>query len=340
MSPTTDLCGDRMSTTDLFPHLIAGDRSALARAITLVESEREADRVAAEALVERCLARSGGAMRIGITGIPGVGKSTLIDALGMHYVEAGHRVAVLAVDPSSGRSHGSILGDKTRMVRLSQHPNAFIRPTAAGGMLGGLARRTREVVLLCEAAGYDRVLIETVGVGQNELEVDHLCDIGLLLTVAGTGDELQGIKRGIMEAADVVVLTKAGGDQAPRAEEARQQLRSAIRLLPARPSGRRPEVLLTDSLLDTGIRALAHHVESLLATDRANGYLEARRQEQALHWMHRAIETGLRDLFRTHPAVIRELPRLEAAVRNGRTSPFAAAEELLNFLRTGDAPRS
>ncbi len=329
-----------MTRADLFPALVAGDRTALARAITLVESERPADRAAARHLLERCLPLAGRSLRLGITGIPGVGKSTLIDALGMHYVRAGHKVAVLAVDPSSGRSHGSILGDKTRMVRLVQEANAFIRPTAAAGMLGGVARRTREAMVLCEAAGHDRVLIETVGVGQSELDVDHLCDLVLLLTIAGAGDELQGIKRGIMEVADVVAITKAGGDNARRAAEARTDLRHAVRMLPPRPGGRRPEVLLTDAVEGTGIEALARHAEELHDRDRAAGTVDARRRQQDLHWMHRAIEDGLRAMFREHPAVADRLPALEEDVRTGRTGPFQAAEELLDRIRTGGAPRS
>lgn len=329
-----------MSTTDLFNDLTAGDRSALARAITLVESSLPAGQAAARTLVERCLPASGRSLRLGMTGIPGVGKSTLIDALGMHYLNAGHKVAVLAVDPSSERSHGSILGDKTRMVRLAQEKNAFIRPTAAGGMLGGVARRTREAMVLCEAAGYDRILIETVGVGQSELDVDHMCDLNLLLTITGAGDELQGIKRGIMESADVVVLTKTGGDNTKRATQARNDLRNAIHMLPLRGSGRHPQVLLTDAVEGTGIEALAALTEELHAQDTANGYVAMRRQQQSLHWMHKAIEEGLMDWFRRDPAVVAMLPGLEEAVRTGRTSPFQAADDLLKILRTGAAPRS
>ncbi|MFZ1692579.1 MAG: methylmalonyl Co-A mutase-associated GTPase MeaB, partial [Flavobacteriales bacterium] len=215
---------------DLVPMLRQGDRAALGRAITLIESGRQADESAAQELISACLPWSGNALRLGITGIPGVGKSTLIDALGIWLIGQGHRVAVLAIDPSSARSGGSILGDKTRMERLSQHEAAFIRPSPTSGMLGGVARRTREAIILCEAAGYDRILIETVGAGQNELEVDQLADLNLLLLIAGAGDELQGIKRGIMESADVIAFTKCDGDARTAAEAARRDLRGAIQL--------------------------------------------------------------------------------------------------------------
>lgn len=322
----------------LLEGLRQGDRAALGRAITLVESGRPADAQAARQLVTACLPLSGRSLRLGITGIPGAGKSTLIDALGLWMIGEGHRVAVLAIDPSSARSGGSILGDKTRMERLSQREEAFIRPSPTGGLLGGVARRTREAMVLCEAAGYDRILIETVGAGQNEAEVDQLADLSLLLLIAGAGDELQGIKRGIMEAADAIAFTKCEGEARARAEAARRDLRGAIQLLPPRPSGRRPEVWLTSALSGEGIAALGRRLEDLHADDRASGRLDARRREQALHWMDKAVADGLRDAFAADPRVQAALPALREAVRAGTRTPFDAAAELLALFRTSGAP--
>jgi LAO/AO transport system kinase len=315
-----------------------GDRTALAKAITLVESTRAADSGLARELVERCLPWSGVGARIGITGIPGAGKSTLIDDLGLRLIARGHRVAVLAIDPSSARSGGSILGDKTRMERLAQRPEAFIRPTAAGGHLGGVARRSREAIVLCEAAGFDRVIVETVGTGQNELEADAITDASVLLMVAGTGDDLQGIKRGIMEAADLIAFTKCDGGMQERAAHARRELLSALQLMPARPSGKRADVLLTSATTGQGMEALTDALEALLQQARVSGVLEERRREQALAWLEHALADGLRTLFNQDASVAAALPGLRQAVREGGTSPFAAAETLLRLFRTGGAP--
>lgn len=323
---------------DALTRLLAGDRTALARAITQVESSRPEASRAARDLVEACLPRTGNALRLGITGIPGAGKSTLIDALGSAMVEQGHRVAVLAIDPSSASSGGSILGDKTRMERLSQSEQAFIRPTAAGGHLGGVARRTREAMVLCEAAGYDRIIVETVGTGQNELEVDGMTDLNILLLVAGTGDELQGIKRGIMESADAIAFTKCDGDARERSEAASRDLHHALQLLPKRPSGRRAEVMLTSAITGKGIAELLHHAEELFRQDRESGYLPVRRREQAVKWMDQAITDGLRDLFRGDTTIASALPRLREAVRDGHMSPFAASDELIRLFRKDGAP--
>lgn len=319
---------------DLFDPLRNGDRSALARAITLSESTRPEDRALARELAARCLPFTGAGLRLGITGIPGVGKSTLIDALGLALIGQGHKVAVLAVDPSSVRSGGSILGDKTRMERLSQHDRAFIRPTAAGGTLGGVARRTREAMLLCEAAGYDRIIVETVGVGQNELEVDRMTDLNLLLTIAGAGDELQGIKRGIMESADAVVVTKADGAGVAAVQEARNDLRNAIALLPPRIAGRHPAVLLTDALTGRGIAELLAHIDTLHQAMLADGSLAVKREEGAIDWFERSLHEGLLDLLKNDARVSAARPAMEAAVRQGRKAPFQAAEELLTLFRT------
>lgn len=312
--------------------LAAGDRAALGRAITLVESTRAADRSTAEALIERCLAAKAKALRLGITGVPGVGKSTLIDSFGMALIDAGHKVAVLAVDPSSSRSGGSILGDKTRMEKLGGHERAFVRPSPAAGALGGVARRTRETILLCEAAGYDRILVETVGVGQSELEVDHMTDLNLLLMLSGAGDELQGIKRGIMEAADLLVLTKASGDNLARAQSAQRELRNAIMFLPTRDSGRHPEVLLTSALEGRGIDALLERVDALHAEDQQSGRIDRRRREQDLFWFQHALNEGLQERFRSDLRIAEELPRLRDSIQQGRTNPFQAARELLDLF--------
>lgn len=320
----------------LFDALRKGDRVALGRAITLVESTRPEDRRLSEALVQHCLEHAGQALRLGITGVPGVGKSTLIEALGMALIDAGHRVAVLAVDPSSSRSSGSILGDKTRMEKLATSDRAFIRPSATGGALGGVAARTRETILLCEAAGYDRILVETVGVGQSELDVDNMTDLNLLLMLAGAGDELQGIKRGIMEAADLVVLTKAVGENLPRAERAQRDLRNALMFLLPRDSGRQPEVLLTSALEGHGIKELATRVESLYQEDMMSQHIGRRRKEQDLYWLHHVLREGLLSRFLNDGRMGNALAALEEIVRSGGKSPFQAANELLDdFFSSG-----
>jgi len=322
------------SVVDLLAALRSGDRVALARAITLVESTRAADQALAAELLDGAMTASGSALRLGITGIPGVGKSTLIDALGSHVIAVGHRVAVLATDPSSQRTGGSILGDKTRMERLSRSEQAFIRPTASSGMLGGVARRTRETILLCEAAGYDVVLVETVGVGQSELDVDGMTDLNLLLTIAGAGDELQGIKRGIMESADAIVITKGASLEPKALNLARHALANAIPFLPARDSGRRPEVIVTDALEGTGIAPLWEHVEALYAADKESGYLDFRRKEQHVRWMDQAIDDGLQALLLSTPGMAELIAARKEAVRHGDTHALKAAAEVLARFRT------
>lgn len=313
----------------MLPSFTTGDRSALARAITLVESTRAEDSAEARELVRACLPFAGKAVRIGITGIPGAGKSTLIDALGLQLIEAGHRVAVLAIDPSSARSGGSILGDKTRMERLGQRPEAFIRPSPTGGTLGGVGRRTRETIVLCEAAGYDRILIETVGIGQSELAVDRMTDLNLLLMIGGAGDELQGIKRGIMEVADLIALTKCDGDAEARNQRSAQDLRAAIQLLPAREHGGRPEVLLTSAVSGKGVAALTDKLEALAARLAEQGFTAERRREQDRWWLRAAVEERLLTDFFGDPRIAQRLPELERAVMAGTRSPFDAADELL-----------
>lgn len=326
----------RTAEEDLIAALRSGDRSALARAITLVESRRPEDRERATALLQ-ALSPSMSSLRIGITGIPGAGKSTLIDALGAALIARGHRVAVLAVDPSSQRSGGSILADKTRMQRLATEPRAFVRPTATGGTLGGIALRTRETMLLCEAAGHDRVLVETVGAGQNELDVDQVTDITMLLLIAGAGDELQGIKRGIMESADVVVVTKS--DSAPPAlvSAAMNDLRHALQLMPLR-NGRRPPVHRCSALTGEGITELADLLEDLGAGIRSTGAMLHRRNAQSVHWLHAGLGQALLEHALRDRRVAGALPGLEAEVASGTLDPAVAVDRLMNLIRTGDAP--
>ena len=328
--------------------VLAGDRAVLSRAITLAESARPDDRQVAAAVLERCRPHTGRSVRVGITGVPGVGKSTLIGALGTGLTARGHRLAVLAVDPTSPLSRGSILGDKTRMGALAADPDAFVRPSPTSGSLGGVARATREALLLCEAAGFDVVFVETVGVGQSETAVRSMVDVFLLLTLAGAGDELQGIKRGITEMADVVAVTKADGANRAAAEEARRRYRNALRLFPTRGGegerGRREEgegggeeaslgwevpVLLTSALTGEGLDALWEAVEAYVERARTSGSFERKRREQARHWMHQAIEHRLREAFFADPAVQRLLASTEADVLAGRIGAAAAAERLL-----------
>lgn len=321
--------------TRLFDQVRAGDRVALARGITLIESTRAVDRESADELMRLAQPCAGQAFTVGITGIPGVGKSTLIDALGSVAISHGKRVAVLATDPSSVRSHGSILGDKTRMEQLARSEHAFIRPTASAGHLGGVARRTRETAMLCEAAGHDLILIETVGVGQSELEVDSMADLNLLLMITGAGDELQGIKRGIMESADVLVLTKADGPSKTDHMATRNALKNAVAFLPKRDSGRHPDVLLTDAITGSGMNALWEHVLALHAQDLASGYLEQRRQEQNVQWMHRAIREGIVETVMRAPQTADLVAAMEKDVRNASRSPFEASDQVLELFRKG-----
>ncbi|WP_163996482.1 methylmalonyl Co-A mutase-associated GTPase MeaB [Pyxidicoccus caerfyrddinensis] len=304
----------------------AGDRAVLARAITLVESEHPRHAALAQEVLTRLLPHTGNSQRVGISGVPGAGKSTFIDALGMHLVGKGHRVAVLAIDPSSSISGGSILGDKTRMARLSRESAAYIRPSPSSGTLGGVARKTRETLLLCEAAGFDVVLVETVGVGQSETVVSELVDFYLVLMLAGAGDELQGIKRGILEVADMVAINKADGDNAPRAERARAEYRAALHLM--RP-GAEPVVTTCSALEGTGIEKLWDSVVERIARRAASGELSRRRQEQQVGWMWAMVQDGLRSALRAHPEVSALVPSLETDVREGRATPTSAALRVL-----------
>ena len=312
--------------------VLSGDRRALARAITLVESTRRDHRARAARLLNDVLPSTGEAIRVGISGPPGVGKSTFIEALGIHLTGLGHKVAVLAVDPTSVRSGGSILGDKTRMEDLAKDPDAFIRPSPSGGELGGVARRTREAMLLCEAAGFDVVLIETVGVGQSELAVADMVDLFVLLASPTGGDDLQGIKRGIMELADLVLVTKADGDLLRSANHAAADLRHALHLLRPKHEEITSDVLLVSSPTGTGIPEAWAAIEAAEATLRASGALDALRGRQARAWLWSELSAGLTERFRHDERVADELPKLQAAVEAGEVSPTAAAQRLIDHL--------
>ncbi|MEM1125361.1 MAG: methylmalonyl Co-A mutase-associated GTPase MeaB [Bacteroidota bacterium] len=306
----------------------AGDRGVLSQAITLIESTQPAHQATAQAVLAACLPHVGRSLRVGITGVPGVGKSTFIETLGIRLTAQGHRLAVLAIDPSSARSKGSILGDKTRMERLAADPRAFIRPSATGGSLGGVARQTRETITLCEAAGYDLIFVETVGVGQSEITVHSMVDVFVLLALAGAGDELQGIKRGIVEMADLVAIHKADGSNRAPAKEALRAIRAALHLYPPADSGWTPQTLLCSSLTGDGIDEVWAAIQAYQAHAAETGFFEARRQRQAWHWTQQTVEQTVLRAFYAHPAVQSVLPRLKEEVAGSQRSSFAAAEAL------------
>ena len=324
----------RGDSADIAPDaILAGDRRALARAITLLESGREDRATRGQAILEALVPRTGGAERVGITGPPGVGKSSFIEALGLHLIEKGHRVAVLAVDPSSPVTGGSILGDKTRMEHLARHDEAFIRPSPSGGSLGGVAERTRESMLVCEAAGFDVVLIETVGIGQSEVAVCSMVDFFLVLLQPGAGDELQGIKKGVLELADLLVVHKADGENLPAARRAQAEHSQALGLLRQPTTAWRPRVLTASSLESRGIDEVWEAVLEHRAATTDSGDREARRREQARAWMWSLVEEGLRSAFRAHPGVATRIADLEAEVEASKTTPAAAARALLGAFR-------
>ncbi|MFC4272179.1 methylmalonyl Co-A mutase-associated GTPase MeaB [Sneathiella chungangensis] len=306
-----------------------GDRRALARAITLVESVRSDHRATAQILLNRLLPDTGKSVRIGISGTPGVGKSTFIEAFGKLLTGAGHKVAVLTIDPSSQRSGGSILGDKTRMEELVRDPNAFIRPSPSGGSLGGVARRTREAMLLTEAAGFDVILVETVGVGQSETTVAEMVDVFLLLLAPGGGDELQGIKRGVMELADIIVINKADGDLKAAASRAAAEYKGAVGLMRAKSKNWRPKVLMVSAMNKTGIDRLWDTIEEYRAARGVDGELAEQRKEQAVSWMWSELGDSLMSRFKAHEGVAAHLGKMEADVKSARIDPTTAAEKLL-----------
>lgn len=321
------------SVTELAKAIFDGNKTLLARGITLVESQRAEDHELAQELIERCLLKENGSIRIGITGVPGVGKSTFIERLGKMITGMGKKVAVLAVDPSSSVTKGSILGDKTRMMELSRDPDAFIRPSPTGDSLGGVARKTRESVILCEAAGYEVILIETVGVGQSETAVHSMVDFFLLLKLAGAGDELQGIKRGIVEMADGIVINKADGDNLKRAQRARTEFERALQLYPPKPNGWLPKVTTCSALNNEGITELWEIIEEFVSDNRQSGYFDTHRSEQNTNWFLQTVDERLKSSFYQHPDVKKELDLLIKNVGNNEISPFKAADLLLSSYK-------
>ena len=323
----------RLDVSRLAAGIRAGDRSLLARAITLIESRRADHQSAARKLVQDLLPQTGGAVRVGITGTPGVGKSTTIDALGTYLIGEGRTVAVLAVDPASTRTGGSILADKTRMPRLAADPSAFVRPSPASGTLGGVAAKTRESMLLCEAAGFDVVLVETVGTGQSETVVADMTDFFLVLMLPGAGDELQGLKKGVVELADMLAVNKADGDNVVRAKAAAAEYRAALQIIGAGSPHWSPPVVTYSALTGAGIADLWGKVLDHRARTDAAGELAARRRAQQVRWMWAMLEERMLARLKSDPALRQKLPRLEAAVAEGRLSPALAVEELAALLR-------
>ncbi|ATI41023.1 methylmalonyl Co-A mutase-associated GTPase MeaB [Pacificitalea manganoxidans] len=326
-----------MEIADLATRVAAGDRRALARAITLVESGRADHRAQALDLIAQLAVSGAEALRIGLSGTPGVGKSTFIESFGLMLTGAGLRVAVLAVDPSSARTGGSILGDKTRMEHLSRDPQAFIRPSPAQSHLGGVARRTREAIALCEAAGYDVILIETVGVGQSETVVAEMSDLFVLLLAPAGGDELQGVKRGIMEIADLIVVNKADGDLRDTARRTCADYAGALRLLRKRPEDPEdfPKAMMASALDRTGLDTVWQEVQALAAWRRSHGHFARRRAEQARHWFEEEVRQGLLARLREEPAARDRMQELGDAVAQGTAAPGPAAREVLSWLRQG-----
>lgn len=319
-----------LSADDYVAGILAGNITILSQAVTLVESNRHDHQVIAQQIIERCLPHTGRSMRVGITGVPGAGKSTSIDTFGMHLCKQGRKLAVLAIDPSSERTGGSILGDKTRMEQLSHHPNAFIRPSPSAGSLGGVARKTRETIMLCEAAGFDTIFVETVGVGQSETAVHSMVDFFLLIQLSGTGDELQGIKRGIMEMADAIVINKADGDNIPKANLAATHFRNALHLFPPTESGWRPKVLTYSGFYGTGIKEIWDMIDEYRHFALDSGYFYARRQRQAKWWMYESINEELRRSFYANAQVQALRPAIEGQVLGDRLSSFVGAQRLLD----------
>ena len=320
----------RQPVSDLAAAVRNGDRAALPRAITLIESTRPDHRAQAQQLLLALMPEAGSGMHVGITGVPGVGKSTAIEALGMYLIEQGHRVAVLAVDPSSTRTGGSILGDKTRMARLAMHPNAYIRPSPTSGTLGGVAKATRETIVLLEAAGFEVVMVETVGVGQSEVTVANMVDTFVFLTLARTGDQLQGIKKGVLELADIVVVNKADGEHAAEAKAAARELTGAMRLIHPRETLWRPPVLTMSALHGTGLAELWDTVLKHRQVLTDAGEFEARRRAQQVDWTWSMVRDTVLDRVLSHPAVKKIRAEVERQVRDGELTPALAAQQILD----------
>jgi len=320
-----------LSVDDYVKGILEGNRVILSRAVTLIESVKPEHHELAQQIILKCLPYSGKSIRMGITGVPGAGKSTFIEALGKHITRNGGKLAVLAIDPSSERSKGSILGDKTRMEELATDNNAYIRPSPSAGSLGGVARKTRETVILCEAAGFDTIFIETVGVGQSETAVHSMVDFFLLIQIAGAGDELQGIKRGIMEMADGIAINKADGNNVEKAELAQSQFRNALHLFPTPPSGWQPKVLKCSSYTKMGIPEIWEMVSEYVSFTVKNNYFDERRMQQSKYWMYETINENLKNSFYNHSEIKKLLKKYEDSVLNEKMSSFVAANNLLSI---------
>ncbi len=322
------------STSQLMDGILAGDISTLSRAITLVESALPEHQAKAQELIAACLPHAGHAFRLGITGVPGAGKSTFIETLGIHIIDQGGKLAVLAIDPSSERSKGSILGDKTRMEVLAGKKEAYIRPSPSGGTLGGVARKTRETMILCEAAGFDTLFVETVGVGQSETAVHSMVDFFLLIMLAGAGDELQGIKRGIMEMADGIVINKADGNNIQKARRAQAEFSNALHLFPPSLSGWTPLVKTCSSINNTGIWEIWEMITAYREFVSGSGFLASRRKEQSRYWMYETIREGIYSQVFSDPGMQDELDHLEQSISEGRMTSFMAAAEVLKSYKS------
>tara|TARA_R110002012_G_scaffold252147_1_gene430659 strand:+ start:491458 stop:492447 length:990 start_codon:yes stop_codon:yes gene_type:complete len=320
----------RLSLEEYQEGVLSGSRVGLSRAITLVESTLDSDNELAAQLIDKIYDYTGKSFRIGITGVPGVGKSTFIEVFGQLVLENKKKLAVLTIDPSSQKTGGSILGDKTRMEKLSRSADAFIRPSPSGDALGGVAHKTRETMLLCEAAGYDFILIETVGVGQSETSVKNMVDFFLLLMLAGAGDELQGIKKGIMEMADAIAINKADGDNIDRAQKAKKEYQNALHLFPANENGWVPEVKTCSAVNSEGLVEIFQLLDKFQVEQKQTGYFALNRKEQAIHWMHQTIHHFLKQNFYKSPEVLKNLSKFEDEVRQGNKHSVKAARTLLN----------
>ena len=324
---------ERLSAKEYIDGILSGDRVILSRGITIVESNLESDKILAKEIIQAILPFSGNSIRIGITGVPGVGKSTFIEAFGKHLITKGHKVGILSIDPSSQRSKGSILGDKTRMEELANLENAYIRPSATGDTLGGVANKTGETMLLCEAAGYDVILIETVGVGQSETAVHGMTDFFLLLMLSGAGDELQGIKKGIMEMADMVVINKADGDNIKKSEIAQRQYQNALHIFPQSDSGWSPVVTTASAIKNIGIDTVWDEIETYKKLVDENGYFDKNRIQQQIQWMYNNINEELKQLFYGSKNIVEHLSILEKDIVSSKISPVKAAQKIIEEFK-------